>query len=193
MNVYDFDNTIYNGDSTVDFYLYCLRKHKKIALLFPSLVVAFIKYYVLKSGNKTQFKETMYRFLKYCDIDNDLNGFWESHNKNIKDWYISQQKDDDVIISASPEFLLNPIGEKLGFTVIASDVDKLSGKYNGVNCYYDEKVRRFHKVFPSGTIDEFYSDHYSDEPLANIAKKAFIVDKNKILNWNYDIHIKPRT
>lgn len=27
MNVYDFDGTIYDGDSTVDFYLYCIRKH----------------------------------------------------------------------------------------------------------------------------------------------------------------------
>ena len=25
MNVYDFDQTIYHGDSTVDFYLYCVR------------------------------------------------------------------------------------------------------------------------------------------------------------------------
>lgn len=26
MNVYDFDETIYDGDSTVDFYKYCLRR-----------------------------------------------------------------------------------------------------------------------------------------------------------------------
>ena len=25
MNVYDFDGTIYNGDSTIDFYLYCIK------------------------------------------------------------------------------------------------------------------------------------------------------------------------
>lgn len=32
MNVYDFDGTIYNGDSTVDFYLYCLREHPGLAV-----------------------------------------------------------------------------------------------------------------------------------------------------------------
>lgn len=26
MNVYDFDKTIYDGDSTIDFYLYCVKK-----------------------------------------------------------------------------------------------------------------------------------------------------------------------
>ena len=26
MNVYDFDKTIYKGDSTLDFYFFCLRK-----------------------------------------------------------------------------------------------------------------------------------------------------------------------
>ena len=29
MNVYDFDKTIYDGDSTADFYLFSLRRHKK--------------------------------------------------------------------------------------------------------------------------------------------------------------------
>ncbi|MBE6823805.1 MAG: phosphoserine phosphatase [Ruminococcaceae bacterium] len=192
MNVYDFDNTIYDGDSTVDFYLFCLKRHKKIATRCPSLLFAFLKFYVFKIGTKTQFKETMYRFLTFCDIDKDLADFWDKHKSNIKDWYLKQKRIDDVIISASPQFLLDPIGEKLGFDVIASKVDKFTGKYNGENCYYKEKVSRFYEKYPNSEIEEFYSDHYSDEPLANISKKAFIVDGNKILNWNYNTHIKPR-
>ena len=30
MNVYDFDKTIYDGDSTADFYLFSLKRHKGI-------------------------------------------------------------------------------------------------------------------------------------------------------------------
>ena len=30
MNVYDFDDTIYAGDSTVDFFFYCLKKKPAI-------------------------------------------------------------------------------------------------------------------------------------------------------------------
>ncbi len=193
MNVYDFDRTIYNGDSTVDFYLFCLKRHKKIALLFPSLVTAYVNYYIFKKGTKTQFKEKMYRFLAYCDIDKDIKDFWEIYSKKLKSWYLKQRKDDDIIISASPQFLLAPIGEKIGFRIIASNVDKKSGKYSGENCYYDEKVNRFYKEYPKCIINEFYSDHYSDEPLANIADKAFIVDGDKITDWDHNKHIKPRT
>ncbi len=192
MNVYDFDRTIYDGDSTVDFYLFCLKRHKKIALIFPSLATAYIKFYIFKSGTKTQFKETMYKFLKYCDIENDLEAFWKNHEKKIKDWYIKQKKDDDVIISASPKFLLEPIGKKFGFRIIASDVDKFSGKYSGENCYYEEKVARFKNEYPESSIDKFYSDHYSDLPLAKIAEKAYIVTGDKISDWDFSVKIKPR-
>ena len=58
MNCYDFDKTIYNGDSTKDFYLFCLKRHKGIIKTFPGLIKAFTKFYVLKKGNKTDFKET---------------------------------------------------------------------------------------------------------------------------------------
>ena len=46
MNVYDFDKTIYDGDSTADFYIFSLKRHKKILLLAPSLIGAFLKFYV---------------------------------------------------------------------------------------------------------------------------------------------------
>lgn len=184
MNVYDFDKTIYDGDSTFDFYLFSLKKHKKIITLAPSLFVAFFRFYVLKKGTKTQFKEVMYRFLRYCDIENDLDKFWEIHAKKIKSFYIEQQKADDVIISASPEFLLEPICAKLGIKhLMASKVNCKTGIYSGINCHGKEKVRRFYEIFENGKIDEFYSDSYSDTPLAEIAKKAYIVKKNELTNW----------
>ncbi len=61
MNVYDFDKTIYDGDSTADFYLFSLKRHKIILLLAPSLLGAFLKFYLFKKGSKTDFKQVMYR------------------------------------------------------------------------------------------------------------------------------------
>lgn len=186
MNVYDFDKTIYDGDSTADFYIYSLKKHKKIILLFPSLALAFLKFYIFKRGTKTIFKEKMYKFLKYCNTDNDVADFWMKHQHKIKQFYIKNQKSDDIIISASPEFLLQPICQKLSVNhLIASKVDSKSGKYNGINCHGEEKVKRFYENFTNGKINEFYSDSYSDTPLAKIADKAFIVKKNKISEWNF--------
>ena len=187
MNAYDFDKTIYDGDSTADFYLFSIKRHKKIITLLPSLLCAFIKFYVFKKGTKTQFKEKMYRFLNYCDLNKDLDDFWSINKHKIKKFYLSNKKSDDVIISASPRFLLEPICNHLGIkTLIASEVDCKNGKYTGVNCHGEEKVRRFYSVFDSEIkVNEFYSDSYSDEPMAKIAKKAFMVKKDKINNWKF--------
>ena len=187
MNAYDFDKTIYDGDSTADFYIFSLKRHKKIITLAPSLLGAFVRFYVFKKGTKTEFKEVMYRFLRFCDIEKDVEDFWNKNQSKIKKFYINQQKSDDVIISASPQFLLTPICNKLDIKhLIASNVDKKSGKYSGINCHGKEKVRRFYEIFKDGKIDEFYSDSYSDTPLAEIAKKAFIVKKDNISNWKLD-------
>lgn len=184
MNVYDFDKTIYDGDSTADFYLFSLKRHKKIITLFPSLAVAFIKFYVLKKGSKTDFKQVMYRFLNFCDTENDVKLFWGKNKHKIKKFYFENQKEDDVIISASPVFLLNPICKSLKIKyLLASEVDSHSGKYNGINCHGKEKVRRFYEVFPNGKINEFYSDSYSDTPLAEVAETAYMVKKEKLSKW----------
>ena len=102
MNAYDFDKTIYDGDSTADFYMFCLKKHKSIILLAPSLLCAFCKFYVFKIGTKTEFKEKMYRFLTKCNAEKDVAEFWDKNCGKIKEFYINQKKSDDVIISASP-------------------------------------------------------------------------------------------
>ncbi|MBQ7745742.1 MAG: polysaccharide biosynthesis protein GtrA, partial [Ruminococcus sp.] len=60
---------------------------------------------------------------------------------------------------------------------------KYTGIYDGVNCHGKEKVRRFYEVFPDRKIEEFYSDSYSDSPLAEIADKAFMVDGEKVTKW----------
>ena len=187
MNAYDFDKTIYDGDSTADFYLFCLKKHNSIILLAPSLLCAFFRFYVFRKGTKTEFKEKMYRFLTKCNAENDVAEFWNKNSGKIKDFYIMQKQSDDVIISASPEFLLAPICKKLGIKhLIASKVDSKSGNYSGVNCHGKEKVRRFYEEFKYGEVDEFYSDSLSDTPMAEISKKAFLVNGNKIKKWEFN-------
>lgn len=93
--------------------IYSALKGIKILTLAPSLLGAFLKFYVFKKGTKTDFKEKMYRFLTYCDTEKDVNDFWKEYIGNIKPFYLEQKKDDDVIISASPEFLLKPVCKRL--------------------------------------------------------------------------------
>lgn len=184
MNVYDFDGTVYGGDSTVDFYLFCVRRHIKVLEAVPIQISGCFLYFT-KRINKTQFKEMFYRFLKYLESpEKDINEFWEKNSSRIKKWYLTQHKGDDVIISASPEFLLTPICRELGVgELIASKVDIHSGKYNGENCRGTEKLKRFKERFGNIRIERFYSDNESDNPMTEIANENFLIRGNKILSW----------
>ena len=41
VNLYDFDKTIYDGDSTIDFYLFCLKKKLSIIQYLPLFIILF--------------------------------------------------------------------------------------------------------------------------------------------------------
>lgn len=41
VDIYDFDKTVYNGDSSVDFWKFCLKKKPVIALLVPWQFMGF--------------------------------------------------------------------------------------------------------------------------------------------------------
>lgn len=183
MNVYDFDGTIYRGDSTINFFIFCIKKK-------PVLVFHFLKQfvycfsYVLKINSKTEVKQKIFSFLPKIDTDEYVELFWKKHEVKIEEWYLKQQKEDDVIISASPDFLLKPICKSLGIKfLIASEVDYQTGLFLRENCYGKEKVNRFKEKFDICKIDKFYSDSKSDEPLAKVAKEAYMVKKGKIVRW----------
>lgn len=186
MNVYDFDKTIYDGDCTVNFYLYCLGKYPVIYKKIPE-VLWFGLLFKLGIIKKAEFKS---RFFKFATIIPDLEGavaaFWKKDKEKIKRFYLDTQKEDDIIISASPTFILNEICDILNIKYLhATNVDLDTGKIIGENCYGEEKVKRFYQAGYNGeSIDNFYSDSLSDSPLAEISKKAFIVIKEKIIPWN---------
>ena len=186
MNVYDFDKTIYDGDCTVNFYLYCLGKYPVIYKKIPE-VLWFGLLFKLGIIKKTDFKS---RFFKFATIIPNLEGavadFWKKDRAKIKRFYLDIQKEDDIIISASPTFILNEICSILNIkNLYATNVDLNTGKIIGENCYGEEKVKRFYEAgYNEESIDEFYSDSLSDSPLADISKKAFIVIKEKLVPWN---------
>ena len=184
MNVYDFDNTIYRGDSTVDLVLWCIRKRPQCIKTLPLSAVYGILY-GLHIKDKLTFKKTLYRlFAAIPDMERVTDEFVQAHLHKIKPWYKAQQKEDDVVISASPEFEISRFCRAIGIKhVMASRVDLHTGEYDGINCHGEEKVRRFREVFGDAGIDEFYSDSYSDSPLAELAERAYLVKGDKRLPW----------
>lgn len=185
MNVYDFDGTIYNGDSTIDFYFYCLYHHPLLIRYVPRQIWGIVLYKVGKI-DKTKMKSQFFSFLRQVrNRDALIRKFWEKNIRKIEDWYFEQQKEDDVLISASPEFLLQPVCDRLGInTLIASQVVPDTGKFLGKNCYGEEKILRFRKTCGAeAKIDNFYSDSLSDSPMACIAQNAFLCKRGERKKW----------
>jgi putative flippase GtrA len=117
-------------------------------------------------------------------LDDYLTLFWAEKRGALKPWYLAQKKATDIIISASPEFLLNQIVcKELHLCLLASPVDANTGKFTGKNCRGEEKIHRLDAAFPGLQIGEFYSDSLSDAPLAARAKHAFFVEGRKRTPW----------
>lgn len=185
MNVYDFDQTIFFPDSSYCFVLYCLRNYPRAVL--PSLPMAAVEGLrcLLNLSQTRELKQELFSFLERLDdVDRVVAEFWEEHRSGVSAWYLQQQRPDDLVISASPEFLLRPIAEELGFRLIATRMEKSTGRIIGNNCHDAEKVCRFLKEFPQEKVEEFYSDSLSDSPMAWFAETAWLVkNENERIPW----------
>ena len=129
------------------------------------------------TSDRKHVKEIAFRFL--CDtpnIDETLQAFWDKYEHKVKQWYRDQYQDTDIVISASPEFLLAPIAKRLKIqAVLATRMDKHTGKIKGENCRGEEKLHRLRTYDQKLKISDFYSDSLSDMPLLKLAHKAYVV------------------
>ena len=183
MDVYDFDKTLYRGDSTADFTLHCLWYYQRTLTTLPGTAAAVIRW---KRGQitKTDFKDTLYRYLPLVpDIEAEVARFWSSHEARIGGPCNPQP--GDLVISASPEFLLRDVCAKRGWQLLASPVNSQTGRVTGQNCSGEEKVRRFREAYPDASVERFFSDSRNDTPMARLADQAFLVDvfKGTVRPW----------
>ena len=184
VNLYDFDKTIYYGDSSVNFYIYCLKK-KPIIFIYLFEFIIYYLLYKLNINTKEKAKEKIFKYVtKFDDIDKLIEEFWSVNINRIKDYYKDKDHSNDIIISASPEFLLKLICNKLQVKdLIASPIDKHTGLYHGKNCYGIEKVKRLKEKYKNIEVIEAYSDSLSDIPMLSLANTSYLVKKNKIIEY----------
>ena len=188
INLFDFDGTIYDGDSTVDFIKYIIKRNP-LAIIWLPFMGFYCLLYILRFINKTIMKQGFYKIFMFVKIDKKfLDDFWNIHEKKIKKFYIDRNHKNDIIISASPEFLLRPICNKLGvMDLIGSVVNQNIGTYTGINCHDVEKVRRLNEKYSDYKVIESYSDSIkSDKPILKLAEKAYLVKKDDITLINFD-------
>ena len=187
MDVFDFDNTIYDGESSFDFFKFCMRKKPSLVKHMPKIAAMLLKY---KTG--TVDKSEVARFCgemlvvlaKNADELNDaLDKFWAVNRDKLKPFMLSLLKEGDVIISASPSFMFESIKQYLnGADIIATEVDLTSMKIKTL-CYGENKVLEFKKKYPSIIPDNYYTDNLNDTPMLELAPNAWLVKGEKIIKY----------
>ena len=171
IDVYDFDKTIVPFDSGSLFCLYCLVHYPWIIFLLPFDVIGLI---LALCGviSFTTYKKICFAFVPFVPLDKAVKGFWDRHEKQAHKWFLTKKR-KAVVISASPDFLLEEIKDRIGIDfLICTRHNSKTGAIIGENCRGSEKVRRFHEIFNPEEIKvvDVYSDSLvHDEPIFSLA------------------------
>ena len=185
MNVYDFDGTIYHPDCAIDFAFWCMnRRPTMYVTFFPKALAGLVRYKLGKLPRYRMMRQFFSFLTKIDDFDVQIERFWDRHEKNISRWYLAQKRPDDLIISAAPTCIIEPIARRLGVKFMATEYDREYGVFLGNLMASKEKARYIiDQGFP--VIENFYSDSLADAPLALCAEKAHLVtDKaQKVVDW----------
>lgn len=184
MNIYDFDNTIYDGDTNKDIIIFGLKKYPFKVIFSLLKANSLNKKYKKGEIEFERVKEAMLSFLfKIKKRDKFISSFVEKNIKKIKPWYLKQKTDNDIIISASYELWIVPFCEKIGIKYIIGTKTDDYGKIIGKNCKSEEKLRRLVSVIPNAFIKNAYSDAKADEPMLKVAQNGYVVEGNNIYNY----------
>lgn len=184
MKVFDFDNTLYDGESAIDFVLYLIKGNKKILLWLPKIGIGLLKYKLCLVG-KNAIEDQLNAFLKFVandgrDLKTVVAEFWAKNEKNLKPDLLKLVSKEDAIITGSPSFLIEGIKDKLGTSKLdCSDFDMVNYHINFLN-YGENKVKKYRELYGDKQIDVFYTDSYNDQPMMDISNEVYLVTKNKV-------------
>lgn len=179
MNIYDFDDTIFNGNSLRRFYVFCAVRLPYLWLLLPEFLLALILR-CLRLIGKDAFLHMLEVFVVFVPHrPKFVQKFWDKNIGRVKEWYLQRKCESDLVISASPAYIIVEACARLGIRCMASDNGK-NGVVLGKHCYGAEKVVRFRNVFPNEKVATFYSDSWSDLPMLKSAEEGYFVEGDKV-------------
>ncbi len=184
MKVFDFDNTIYRGESSIDFSIFMIRKNKRIILYLPTIFISLVKY-KLCLVNKVKLEKTINDFLKVMIKDKretfrTIAEFWSKNEHKLDKKILNIIKHDDVIMTASPSFLVHGIQKRLNTrNIICTEVDPDKREMTYFN-FGENKLRRFKELYGDRKIDCLFTDSYNDKAIMDISEKVFMVRKGHI-------------
>ena len=198
--VYDFDKTIYGGESGTNFFTYYLRNYPLKGLLFGLTYLKEVLFYLIKITDLKRLKERFFIFLESHsseEIEKIVDGFWKEYGKKMYSWTQEElqenKKEADMVIvtSATPLFLLERLIPEMGYDMVFGTAfkgdgeEKFVAEIKGENNKGMEKVKKLNKWAKENNIEyeiiKFYSDSLADKPLYDIAEKKYWIKKGKKL------------
>ena len=177
--LFDFDGTLYMGDS---FLRFC-RKSKKNYFFGLLILSPFILWYYLKLTDAKSLKNRFlaYYFKSYSKVDfNALaQQFSETLDERKKEdiWekleVLKRNEFEICIVSASIDSYLQPWSDAHGFALLCTKIDWENGPIvEGENCNYNEKVARIKQQYNLEGYDKIlaFGDSNGDEAMLSLQR-----------------------
>lgn len=184
MQAFDFDNTIYKGESSFDFALFVVR-HEVRMLKYLPIIIKVLLSYKSEHMNVDEYMNLLNKYV-YLVMENKdrilelVDKFWETHERKLYLNMLEKIHFNDVIITTAPDFLMKGIRRRLNTrNILCTKTDMKKGKLVYLN-FHENKVKAFKKKYPKKMIKNFYTDSYNDEPFMDFSKNVYLVNHGDI-------------
>ena len=101
IDVYDFDGTIYDGDSTVDLVQFCIRRHPALLGGLPGMLPRLVGAATGRTS-LTAFKTALFsRMAARIDLAAEAEAFWQDARTQAKlgEWFQKTPRDLPIVIA----------------------------------------------------------------------------------------------
>ena len=190
IDIYDFDKTVIPFDSSSKFIIFCFVHYPWTLITLPVILLCAVSA-VLGVISYTSFKKVCFMFVPMIPLKKAVSRFWDKYEPSVYPWFKEGKERYSVVISASPDFLLRDIAQRLGFDkLICSHHNIKTGALIGKNCRGEEKVCRFNEEFNKDKIKvcDVYSDSLkNDRPIFSLATgKCYHIEKGKKVEFDFN-------
>lgn len=189
-DIYDFDKTIVPFDSGSLFVFYCMIHYPWCILLEVPILLVTGPLMFTGIISFTRFKKSCYLFIPLIPLEKAVNKFWDRYISKVNPWFYDRKR-YSIVISASPDFLLNEVAKRLNFDeIISTRHNPKTGVIIGENCRGEEKIKRLYAVHKPEELEivDVYSDSYKhDKYIFSLAHgKCYHIEKGKKVPFDFD-------
>lgn len=194
---FDFDGTLYSGDSFTRFIFYSLKRRHIVRRGIKVLPWILAYYFKIYPAHKMRAKlfYAMFHGVSYAALDAISKNYAQQLRQRLNPELIQrfkwhqQQGDRVVIVSAAASIYLHYVAEHLNCDLICTDIEIhsiLTGCYARPDCSSAEKVHRILKQFHLADFQSIYAygNSHEDHAMLALATHAFWVNsKGQISNF----------